>query len=44
MELFGYIYQTYVTEELEVQIEKIDVSIDNTTLKKRRNKELTSNY
>ncbi len=40
MELFGYIYQTYVTEELEVQIEKIDVSIDNTTLKKGETKNL----
>ena len=32
--IIGYIYQTYVTEVPEVQIESIDLSIDNTTLQK----------
>lgn len=40
MELFGYIYQTYVTEAPPIQIEKIDLSIDNTTLQKGESKSL----
>lgn len=40
MELFGYIYQAYLTEVPNVQIEKIDLSIDNTTLKKNETKQL----
>ena len=40
MELFGYIYQTYVTEAPTVQIEKIDLCIDNTTLQKGETKKL----
>ena len=40
MELYGYIYQTYVTEAPEVKIEKIDISIDNTTLQKGDTKQL----
>lgn len=38
--IFGYIYQTYVTEEPAVQIEKIDLSIENTTLQKGERKQL----
>ena len=40
MELSGYIYQTYVTEVPPVQIEKIDVKIENTTLQKGETKQL----
>ena len=40
MELYGYIYQTYVTETPPVQIEKIDLSIDNTTIQKGESKKL----
>ena len=39
--IVGYIYQTYVTEVPEAQIEKIEVSIDNTTLQKGERKQLT---
>lgn len=40
--IVGYIYQTYVTELPAVQIEKIEVSIDNTTtLQKGERKQLT---
>ena len=38
--IVGYIYQTYVTETSPIQIEKIDVSIDNTTLQKGERKQL----
>ncbi len=38
--IIGYIYQTYVTEMPEVQIEKIDISIDNTTIQKGERKKL----
>lgn len=38
--IVGYIYQTYVTEVPPIQIEKIDVSIDNTTLQKGERKQL----
>lgn len=38
--IVGYIYQTYVTEVPPVQIEKIDVTIDNTTLQKGEKKQL----
>ena len=38
--IVGYIYQTYVTEVPPVQIEKIDISIDNTTLQKGESKQL----
>lgn len=40
MELFGYIYQTYVTETPPVQIEKIDLEVDNSTLQKGESKSL----
>lgn len=36
----GYIYQTYVAEMPAVQIQKIEVSIDNTTLQKGEKKQL----
>lgn len=36
----GYIYQTYVTELPSVQIEKIELAIDNTTLQKGERKQL----
>lgn len=38
--IVGYIYQTYVTELPPVQIEKIDLSIDNTTIQKGETKKL----
>ena len=38
--IIGYIFQTYVTEIPAVQIEKIDISIDNTTLQKGERKQL----
>lgn len=38
--IIGYIYQNYITEEPEVQIEKIDIRIDNTTIKKGETKQL----
>lgn len=38
--IVGYIYQTYVTQIPTVQIEKIEVSLDNTTLKKGERKQL----
>ncbi|MFR8104045.1 MAG: Ig-like domain-containing protein [Clostridia bacterium] len=38
--IIGYIYQTYVSEVPPVEIEKIDVSIDNTTLQKGERKQL----
>ena len=38
--IVGYIYQTYVSELPPVQIEKIDISIDNTTLQKGERKQL----
>ncbi len=41
MELSGYIYQTYVTEVPPVQIEKIDLFLDNTTLQKGEAKQLS---
>lgn len=41
--IIGYIYQTYVTELPKVQIEKIEVSIDNTTLQKGEKKQLKVN-
>ena len=39
--IVGYIYQTYVTEVPEAQIEKIEISIDNTTLQKGEQKKLS---
>lgn len=38
--IVGYIYQTYVTELPDVQIEKIEVSMENTTLQKGDRKQL----
>lgn len=38
--IIGYIYQNYVTEVPEVQIEQIEIMIDNTTLKKGETKQL----
>lgn len=38
--IVGFIYQTYVTELPPVQIEKIDLSIDNTTIQKGETKQL----
>ena len=38
--MVGYIYQTYVTEIPPVQIEKIELSLDNTTLQKGEKKQL----
>lgn len=38
--ILGYIYQSYVTEVPPVQIEKIDISLDNTTLQKGEEKQL----
>ena len=38
--IVGYIYQTYVTEMPPVQIEKIDISIDNTIIQKGERKKL----
>lgn len=38
--IVGYIYQTYVTEVPPAQIEKIDVTIDNTILQKGERKQL----
>ena len=38
--IVGYIYQTYITEVPPVQIGKIDVNIDNTTLEKGERKQL----
>lgn len=38
--IVGYIYQTYVTEMPPVQIEKIEITIDNTTLQKGERKQL----
>ncbi len=38
--IIGYIFQTYVTEMPPVQIERIDVNIDNTTIQKGERKKL----
>lgn len=38
--IVGFIFQAYVTEVPEVQIEKIDISIDNTTIQKGERKKL----
>ncbi len=38
--IIGYIYQTYVTEIPPIQIEKIDLMLDNTTLQKGETKQL----
>ena len=38
--IVGYIFQSYVTEAPLVQIEKIDLSIDNTTIQKGETKQL----
>lgn len=38
--IVGYIYQTYVTEAPKVQIEKIEITIDNTILQKGDTKQL----
>lgn len=38
--IVGYIYQTYVTETPPVQIEKIDLMVDNSTLQKGERKQL----
>ncbi len=38
--VIGYIFQTYVTEVPKTQIEKIDVTIDNTTIQKGETKKL----
>ena len=38
--IVGYIYQTYVTELPKVQIEKIELSLENTTLQKGDRKQL----
>jgi len=40
MELCGYIYQTYLTEVPPIQIEKIELKIENTTLQKGETKQL----
>ncbi len=39
-DIVGYIYGTYVSQLPEVQIEKIDLSIDNTTIQKGERKKL----
>lgn len=41
--IIGYIYQNYVTEVPQVKIEKIDISIDNTTIQKGDRKQLQVN-
>lgn len=41
--IIGYIYQSYVTEVPEAQIEKIDIIIDNTILQKGEYKQLQVN-
>lgn len=41
--IVGYIYQTYVTEVPPVQIERIDISIDNTTIQKGETKQIKVN-
>lgn len=38
--IVGYIYQTYVTETPAVEIQKIDISIDTTTMQKGETKQL----
>ncbi len=38
--IVGYIYQTYVTEVPAIEIQKIDISIDNTTIEKGETKQL----
>ena len=38
--IVGYIYQTYVTEAPAVQIQKIDISIENTTVQKGETSQL----
>ncbi len=38
--IVGYIFQQYVTEMPQVQIEKIDLTLDNTTLQKGERKKL----
>ncbi len=38
--MVGYVYQTYVTEIPPVQIEKIELNLDNTTLQKGEKKQL----
>lgn len=38
--IIGYIYQNYVTEMPDVQIEKIDLNIDNPTMQKGEKKKL----
>ena len=38
--IVGFIHQNYVTEVPQVQIEKIDISLDNKTLQKGENKQL----
>lgn len=38
--IIGYIYQTYVTELPPVQIEKIELTMDNTTLQKGERKQI----
>ena len=38
--IVGFVYQNYVTEAPSVQIEKIEISIDNTTLQKGEKKQV----
>ena len=42
--IVGYIFQTYVTEMPDIQIESIELDIENTTLSKGETKQLRSNY
>lgn len=42
--IVGYIFQTYVSEMPDVQIESIELNIENTTLSKGETKQLRGNY
>ena len=42
--IVGYIFQTYVTEMPNVQIESIELNMENTTLSKGETKQLRDNY
>ena len=42
--IVGYIFQTYVSEVPDIQIEKIELNIDSTTLSKGETKQLRGNY
>lgn len=42
--IVGYIFQTYVSEMPDVQIESIELNMENTTLSKGETKQLRGNY